>query len=209
MLAQLAGLLVVLTLGLLSPGPDFLLVVKNSLGTTRARALGTVAGIAAGLAVQMLVISVGFAAAPARVLRGVQFGGATFLAWVGWRALRAAPDGPAPDRTEDGRAGACTGFVEGLLCNLTNPKAFLFFVSLFAQVLRPGVGVAAVWRIILPAAVVAHGTVAWTLVSLAVQSPPVERRIERAQHWLPRAFGGILIALAALIAWEAWSGGPR
>jgi threonine/homoserine/homoserine lactone efflux protein len=69
--------------------------------------------------------------------------------------------------------------------------------------------VAAVWRIILPAAVVAHGTVAWTLVSLAVQSPPVERRIERAQHWLPRAFGGILIALAALIAWEAWSGGPR
>jgi threonine/homoserine/homoserine lactone efflux protein len=207
MLPQLTGLLVVLTLGLLSPGPDFLLVVKNSLGSARARARGTVAGIAVGLAVQMLVISVGFAAAPAPVLRGVQFAGAAFLAWVGLRALLAAPAGTAAEGALANRPGARTGFIEGLLCNLTNPKAFLFFVSLFAQVLRPGVP--AGWRMVLPVAVVVHGALCWTLVSLAVQSPPVERRIERAQHWLPRAFGGILVALAVYVAWEAWHGGPR
>ena len=49
-LAPLAGLFGVLTLGLLSPGPDFLLILRNSLGPTAARGLGTVAGIGLGLA---------------------------------------------------------------------------------------------------------------------------------------------------------------
>ncbi len=199
-IANLAALLVVLTLGLLSPGPDFLLVVKNSVGTTRAYALGTVAGIATGLAVQMVVISLGFVAAPPPVLLGVRLAGAVFLAYLGLRALLA---GPAPDGARAAarsRPGARTGYAEGLLCNLTNPKAFLFFVSVFAGVLRPDSGTA--WRMIVPVAVVIHGATAWSLVVAAVRSPPVARRLDRAQHWLRRAFGAVLIGFAGVVLWE-------
>jgi threonine/homoserine/homoserine lactone efflux protein len=204
MLVELAWLLGVLTLGLLSPGPDFFLVVKNSLGGSRARAFGTVAGIALGLAAQVLVISLGFAAAPPLLLRVVQVAGALFLAYVGLRALAARGLG-SPEPVPGGMAAdARGGFVEGLLCNLTNPKAFLFFVSLFAQVLRPETP--RVWRFILPVAIVVHGAVAWSLVVLAVQSPPVARRLQRAQRWLPRAFGLALILLAAWVAWQVWRG---
>jgi threonine efflux protein len=202
MLVNLAWLLVVLTLGLLSPGPDFLLIVKNSVGTPRAYAFGTVAGIAAGLAAQMLVISLGFVAAPPAVLHGVQLAGAAYLAYLGVRALVAAP-GPGPDAAGTGpRPGAGSGFLQGLLCNLTNPKAFLFFVSVFSQALRPETG--RLWRVVLPTAVVLHGAVAWSLVVAALQSPPVARRLARAQRWLPRAFGAALLLLAGAVLVEFW-----
>lgn len=204
MLVNLAWLLVVLTLGLLSPGPDFLLIVKNSVGTPRSYALGTVAGIALGLAVQMVVISLGFVAAPPGVLRAVQFAGAAFLAYLGVRALGAAP-GRGADATDGAPSlRARSGFLQGLLCNVTNPKAFLFFVSVFAQALRPDTP--HLWRIVLPAAVVLHGALAWSLVVAALQSPPVARRLERAQRWLPRAFGAALIVLAGAVVAEAWRG---
>jgi threonine/homoserine/homoserine lactone efflux protein len=205
MLTHLAWILGVLTLGLLSPGPDFFLVVKNSLGGSRARALGTVAGIAVGLAVQGAVIALGFVAAPPALLRTVQLAGAVFLGYLGVRAFFAAaehpPEAGAPVTTA---LGARSGFIQGLLCNLTNPKAFLFFVSLYAQIVRPGA--ATLWRIGLPALIVGHALVAWSLVVFAVQSPPVERRLLRAQHWLPRAFGCALLALAAWTGWQVWRG---
>ena len=201
MIVNLAWLLVVLTLGLLSPGPDFMLIVKNSVGTPRSFAFGTVAGIAAGLAVQMLVISFGFVTAPPPVLRVVQIAGAGFLAYLGLRALFAA-SGPAGAPAASLRAGARGGFLQGLLCNLTNPKAFLFFVSLFAQTLRPDTRL--LWRIALPAAVVLHGAAAWSLVVAGLQSAPIARRLERAQRWLPRVFGAVLLVLAAVVLVEVW-----
>ena len=201
MIVNLAWLLVVLTLGLLSPGPDFMLIVKNSVGTPRSFAFGTVAGIAAGLAVQMLVISFGFVTAPPPVLRVVQIAGAGFLAYLGLRALFAA-SGSAGAPAASLRAGARGGFLQGLLCNLTNPKAFLFFVSLFAQTLRPDTRL--LWRIALPAAVVLHGAAAWSLVVAGLQSAPIARRLERAQRWLPRVFGAVLLVLAAVVLVEVW-----
>lgn len=203
MLASLAGLLVVLTLALLSPGPDFLLIVKNSAGTARGYAFGTVAGITTGLAIQMLVISLGLVAAPPAVLRGVQLAGAGFLALIGLRALLARTQPPATSAAVR-RPGARTGYAEGITGNLTNPKAFLFFVSLFAQTIRPDTP--AFWRILLPVAVVLHGAVAWSLVVTAVRSPPVARRIIRAQRWLPRAFGVVLILVAVAVLAGGWRG---
>ena len=203
MLLEFTWLLGVLTLGLLSPGPDFLLVVTNSLGGSRRRAFGTVAGIAAGLAAQMLVLSLGFAAAPPAALRAVQLGGAGFLAWLGGRALLASP-GPPAALSPATPLGARSGFTDGLLCNLTNPKAFLFFVGLFAQAVRADSPLG--WRVVVPVIVVLHGAVMWTLLVIALQSPPVISRLVRAQRWLPRAFGAALLALAAWVAWGAVRG---
>lgn len=200
MLVDLLSLFTVLTLGLLTPGPDFLLVLQNSVGGSRVRAFATVAGIVAGLMVQMTAIAIGFTAVTPGVLRGVQLGGAVFLAWVGARSMLVAR-GPASAAATAMSAGP-GAFLEGLTCNLTNPKAFLFFVSLFAQAVQPGG--ASTWRDSLPILFVAHGAMAWTCVVLALQSPPVARRLRRAQTWLPRAFGVVLLAFAAWVAWQAW-----
>jgi threonine/homoserine/homoserine lactone efflux protein len=209
MLIQLTWLLGVLTLGLLSPGPDFFLVVKNSLGGSRRRAFGTAIGIAAGLVIQMGLISLGFAVLPRGVLTGVQIAGAMFLAYVGSRALFARADDSASEalRQAPSAPGGRRGFVEGFLCNVTNPKVFLFFVSVFAQVVKPGSSPS--WRVLLPVVVSLHGLVCWSLIVMALQSPPVAARLARAQRWLPRVFGAALLLFAGWMAWEvvvAWRG---
>lgn len=200
MIATLAGLLGVLTLGLLSPGPDFLLILRNSIGPTSARGLGTAYGITLGLAVQMLAIALGFAALPPRAQHLIQLAGAAYLAWLGLRALLARADSPAVETGRGPDSGARSGFRDGLVCNLTNPKAFLFFVGLFAQVVPPDASLG--WRIGLPAMIVVHGAVMWTLIVLALRSPPVAARLRRAQHWLPHAFGLLLLLLAGWLVWE-------
>ena len=203
MIVDLLSLLVVLTLGLLTPGPDFLLVLKNSVGGSRVRAFATVAGIAAGLLVQLMTITLGFTVVTPAALRAVQLGGAAFLAWVGVRTLLSArkTETPGVDAGTPVVAGRAA-FLEGLGCNLTNPKAFLFYVSVLAQLLQPGIS--PVGRIAIPLLLVVHAAIAWSLVVLALQSPPVAHRLAHAQRWLPRAFGGALLALAAWVAWQAW-----
>lgn len=197
MLLDLAWLIGVLTLGLLSPGPDFLLLVKNSVGGNRARALGTALGISSGLAVHMTIISLGFAALDAQKLRVVQFIGVALLAWIGLRALLA----PRRDAESPPTARAARGaFLQGLVCNATNPKALAFFVGVFAQVIPPGASLG--WRIALPVIIVVHGVLCWTLIVAALQSPLVSRRLERVQHGLPRVFGAVLVVLAVVLLVE-------
>ena len=206
MVTTFAALLGVLTLGLLSPGPDFLLILRNSLGHTARRGLGTAAGIALGLAVQVAAISLGFAALPAPAMRALQLAGAAYLAYLGLRALLARPaSATSPSHNSVIRPYhenvqlARGGFTDGLVCNLTNPKAFLFFVGLFAQVLPPGTPLG--WRVALPVLIVIHGATMWTLIVLALRAPLVAAQLTRAQHWLPRAFGLALLALADWLAW--------
>jgi threonine/homoserine/homoserine lactone efflux protein len=165
---------------------------------SRIQGLATAGGIVTGLGVHTSLIAFGIGAVPAEAMRAVSAFGACFLAWLGIRALvtraSVAIEGAPVDRARAVRFG----FVEGLVCNLTNPKAFLFFVSVFAQLipagLRPG------WRVVLPIIVVVHGAVMWGLMVFALQSRPVAHRLARMQRWLPRAFGAALLVFAALVA---------
>lgn len=222
MYPQLATLLGILTVGLLSPGPDFFLIVKNSMSGSRARAFGTAWGIAGGLTVQVLALMLGLAMAPSIVLRIIQMAGAVFLAWVGLRAVlaRGGTEGEAEPGQECGAAEimsrkgprkkrnqgqAATGFMEGFLCNVTNVKVFVFFVSLFSQFIRPDSDLG--WKVLMPMVVVVHGVLMWCLITWALLFPPVARLLAKTQRWLPRAFGFVLIAFALFVVWESLRGG--
>jgi len=211
--SQLTALLGIITVGLLSPGPDFFLIVKNSMSGSRARAFATGYGIAAGLTVQVLALSLGLAVAPPLVLRCIQMAGALVLAWIGFKALLSRP----PPKSETAAAAAETtvtrkrergqaamGFMEGFLCNVTNVKVFVFFVSLFSQFIRPDSSLG--WHVLVPVILVIHGAVMWTLVNWALMFPPVARQLARMQQWLPRVFGVILIAFAIFVAYESLAG---
>lgn len=213
MYTQLATLLGILTAGLISPGPDFFLIVKNSMSGSRSRAFATGWGIAAGLCIQVLALSLGLAVAPPLVMRIVQLAGAAFLAWVGLRALFAKTEADAAKTEAElaqrrarvrERGQAAAGFMEGFLCNATNVKVFIFFTSIFSQFMPAGSP--AGWRVLMPAVVVLHGLVMWMLITWALLFPPVARQLARVQRWLPRVFGVILTGFAVFVAWESLRG---
>ena len=200
---DLASLLVILTVGLLTPGPDMMIVLKNSLGG-RARGFYTVVGIATGLGIQTTALAIAFtllAGYTASILVVLRWAGACFLVYVGARALLAkAPSGGPPDpAAESGRMRAA--FLEGLLCNLTNPKAFLFFTAVFSQLINPGTP--RWFSVALPVIVTAHCAICWTAISTLVQTRHIAGRLQRSQGVIVRVFGALLVMFGlGLVIWR-------
>jgi RhtB (resistance to homoserine/threonine) family protein len=188
-------------LAVASPGPDFAIVLRQSLRHGRTAALWTSLGIGCGLSVHIAYSLLGlglFLQNSATALTIVKWLGAAYLAWVGVQALGARPrdgdvnlTGGAPAPT--GRAAWTTGF----LVNLLNPKAALFFLSLFPLVVSPttpkwvqaGYGV---WMTVM--------TVAWfAFVAMVFTREEVRRAFLRHGHWIDRVLGVVFLGFAVTL----------
>lgn len=188
-----------------SPGPDFAIVLRQSVAHGRRAALWTSVGIGAGIAVHVVYSLLGLGL----LIRGspgwfeaVKFGGAAYIAWLGVQSLRAKPRDQVAgiEAAERGgnKAGERGAFTTGFLTNALNPKATLFFISLFAMIVSPhtpklvqaGYGA---WMIV--------ATAAWfSFVSVIFTHEPVRVRFLRHGHWIDRALGVVFLGFAASLA---------
>jgi threonine/homoserine/homoserine lactone efflux protein len=92
----------------------------------------------------------------------------------------------------------------GFLTNALNPKATLFFVSLFSVVISPGTPIAlqAGYGIYM-----ALATGLWfAMVAVFFTLPRVRRGFNRFGHWLDRLMGGVLLLLAGQLLLSTVSG---
>jgi threonine/homoserine/homoserine lactone efflux protein len=116
-----------------TPGPDTALTIRNTLLGGRGNGLRTAQGVAVGQALWTVAASAGIAALVAAsqpVFTAVRIAGAAYLIWLGLQALAAAVRGR---RHEERPRGSASGFRQGLLSNLANPKMAVFFTSLLPQ----------------------------------------------------------------------------
>ena len=201
---DLVSLLVILSVGLITPGPDMMIVLKNSLGG-RARGLATVAGITVGLGLQTALLAAAFTLLAAQkevISEWLRWAGACVLLYIGGRALFSR-SAAKPLQTSGKASGVSrSAFTEGLACNLTNPKAFLFFTGVFSQLIGPD---SPHWMsFVLPALVTVHGAVCWTVISTLVQTRHIAGRLARAQSVLVRVFGALLVLFGlGLVFWRS------
>jgi len=124
------------TLGVISPGPNFLLVSSTAMQQSRRTGVAAGLGITAGsLTWSVLTISgIGLIIAQVPVLaQALRWLGAAYLIWLGgkmvWNA--GAPMRPAAPETGDAWASARKGW----LVNMTNPKSFAYFASVYGVML--------------------------------------------------------------------------
>ncbi|GII75149.1 lysine transporter LysE [Sphaerisporangium rufum] len=128
----------VVLLGAMSPGPDFAVVVRRSALSGRHRGMAAAVGVAAGVFVWAAAAATGVAAlvaASAFAFTAVKIVGAAYLFYLGIRSLHAATRRrqAAPEPTGGSGDGGWAAFREGLLCNVLNPKAAVFFLALMPQ----------------------------------------------------------------------------
>jgi RhtB (resistance to homoserine/threonine) family protein len=187
-------------LAVASPGPDFTIVLKQSLVHGRRVAICTSLGIGTAILLHVgySLLGLGFLIRSSEAwFNGVKYAGAAYLAWMGVQALRAKPRKlePALVALESGRSKA---FGLGFLTNALNPKATLFFISLFAlgvspqtpKLIQAGYGL---WM--------ASATAGWfCLVSTLFTRPEVRNKFLRYGHWIDRALGIVFLAFAASLA---------
>lgn len=226
MIAALLAFAAAATLLIVAPGPDSMLVMRNTLRSCRRAGWITAGGTVSGL----LVWAVGAALGLTELLRVsrlgfdiVRFVGAAYLIWLGLSSLRlvrrkhgrrghagpaiaapAEPSGPgAADAAADPvPAGWGAVYLNGLLSNLFNPKIGVFFVA-FLPGFIPARAPATLFTLGLGLWFMAE-TGAW----LAILAWTVARgadwlRRSSVQRWLERATGVVLIGFGVRLATEA------
>lgn len=191
-------------LGVSSPGPDFAVIVRQTLAHGRGIGVATALGIGSGILFHVSWGMFGLGWAVERfpeLLDGLRYGGAAVLLWVGLKALRSQPmlarsgelapaAAPAPS--------AARAYGLGLATNLLNAKAFLFFVALCSSVVTAGTP--ALLRVVLGLWMVMATAAYFSFVAWTVGHPAVRRRLLAHAHRIDRAMGALLIGLALAIA---------
>ncbi|AJE16428.1 MULTISPECIES: LysE family translocator [Stutzerimonas] len=190
-------------LAVASPGPDFAVVVRESVTQGQRAGLWTALGVGSGIFVHIAysLLGIGLIVSQSILLFNLfKWLAAGYLVYLGWKALRARPQleaatltaGPVPTRR------ARQAFTVGFVTNGLNPKATLFFLSLFTVVISHDtpLAVQAGYGLYLACAT----TLWFCLVAWLFSRDRVRAGFARMGHWFDRVTGAVLIALGARLA---------
>lgn len=123
------------TLGMLSPGPDFFLIIKNASRYQRSAALMTAMGVVSAVALHMTYCVAGLAVLITTtpwLFNILKYAGAAYLIWIGFKSLMPnAGQQLDLNNTQHEIVTFKKAFMQGFLCNVLNPKATLFFLAVF------------------------------------------------------------------------------
>ena len=131
------GFLVASILIAVTPGPGAVISMSTGMRHGYWAALTAILGLQAAILVHLLIVALGLGAvlaASETAFQLVKFLGAAYLVWLGfqkWRALPVPVDTNAPAVRRRGL------FLQGVLVNLTNPKAIIFIAALVPQFVNP------------------------------------------------------------------------
>lgn len=205
----------------MSPGPAFIIAVRTALSghvkTTIALAAGLATGVCAHVTVALAGMSLLITQSPF-LYKIVQYIGAAYLIYIGVQALWAAykvwrekrvstdedrpieaalSDQPAPKTAQS----LWQSYRRGLLTNLLNPKALVFFTAVLSQFITPDMSIGMKFL---------YGVIS-TLVELlwfsgvgiVLSRPKVRAAFLKIVHWVDGVFGGLIVGLGIKLASSA------
>ena len=183
-----------------SPGPNVLVVIRTAIAESRRAGLFCAAGVATGgaiwaggaaLGLGLVIANLPIAYDALRVLGGL------YLLYLGVRTARSVAGWEAPPGVQP-RASGRRAWRRGLLTNLSNPKAAVFFTSVFATLLPADSSLAL--RIAAVAVIVVDALLWHALLAVVLSSPPAQARYLRARPWIDRVAGVVMIAFGLRLA---------
>lgn len=185
---------------LLSPGPDFFLLVGYAARYRMRGSAGLCVGIAFGngLYVLLAIIGWGILRQLPLLFTVIELLGALYLLWIGSLLVRSRPQ----TLTGTDAQSTCPGFGKQLLLglgsSLPNPKNALFYLALMTALLGPSVTLlqqtmSGIWM--------TSVVLCWDLlIVMFIGLPQIQRRLSRGILWVERIAGGVLIIFGCAIA---------
>ncbi|CAI0717428.1 LysE family transporter [Serratia quinivorans] len=200
-MTELIAVVTITLLAVISPGPDFAMVSRNSLLLSRRAGVLTACGIGGGVLIHVSYTLIGVGVLIQQslwlftMLKAI---GAAYLIYLGVSMLRNAGASAAASSTTPAAVSDFAALKTGFLTNVLNPKTTIFIVSLFMQVVNPQtpLGVQIGYGLFIA---LAH--ILWfSAVALLFSAPGINARLLRLRKGIDRAFGGLLITFGALLA---------
>jgi RhtB (resistance to homoserine/threonine) family protein len=204
-LNQFLTLAVIGFLGAMSPGPDFVIVTQHSLQQGKKSGLYTALGISLGCLVHVsyCVIGIGVIVANSVIAFNViKYLGAAYLIFLGIKVLISRTEDPllqkGATRSPRKILSSWGALKRGFLVNILNPKATLFFLSVFSQVISSQT----------PQAIQALYGLELSLISFIwfgslaciLTHDSLKTKLTSAQKYLDKMLGGFLVALGLKVA---------
>jgi threonine/homoserine/homoserine lactone efflux protein len=194
-------------LAVASPGPDFAIILKQSIRYDRRTAIFTSFGIATGILLHVTYSLVGIGliiASDERLFTALKYIAASYFCYIAWHGLIAKkPDNKSEIQVEksevenDQAPSTKRAFITGFLVNGLNVKATLFFVSLFSVVIEPHTPfvIKLSYGLYMTLA-----TAAWfVFLSYLLTHHRVRYFLQIKGYLLDRVMGGVLLLLAVQI----------
>jgi threonine/homoserine/homoserine lactone efflux protein len=133
-MSELLILASITLLAAISPGPDMIVVLKNAM---RSSKLGYMTALGVGLAILIhvayCIAGVGLIISQSIILFSViKTLGAIYLLYIAYQLFRAKRESIGDIKTTN-NTSLLSAFREGFVTNALNPKATLFFLSVFTQ----------------------------------------------------------------------------
>jgi RhtB (resistance to homoserine/threonine) family protein len=189
-------------LAVISPGPDFVITVKNSIRYSRRSGIYTSLGIGLGLCIHLsyCAAGIGFIISKSIILFSIiKFLGAGYLIYIGISSILSK--GQKPEITEEKTGDDLTrwqAFRTGFFTNVLNPKVTLFILSLFTLVIGPATPA---YVILIISIIIILTAITWfTIVSIFFTQISVQRVFYKFENTINRFLGGLLVLLGIKIA---------
>ncbi len=197
----LAGIAAIHWAALISPGPNFLLITQVSSAESRRAGLCTALGISTGSVIWATIAILGVSVIFSRfvwVYNGMKLLGGVYLVYLGIRAWVGAARPVSPVQTMHTAPEYWPALRLGVLTNITNPKTTVFYGSIFATMLAPGLPhwvKAAAFGVIVADSLIWHCALA-----LVFSTGRAQRAYQRAKRWVDRITGTVMTAFGTRLA---------
>ncbi|HOV03457.1 MAG TPA: LysE family transporter [Kaistiaceae bacterium] len=182
-----------------APGPNLLAVAAASLGSGRPAGIAVSLGVATGTFGWALATVLGFTlvfAARPELIDVLRLAGGAYLVFLGARAIRAGlRNGAAAPAPQAIRADLGQCYLRGLGVVATNPKALLFWTSVAALVVTPGMGIAV--AVLFAAVSMLISTTVYSVYAFVFSLPRLRARYRDFAARLEIAFGALFCLFGA------------
>jgi len=182
-----------------SPGPDFALITRQSLRYNRKIAIWTSLGIGVGilfhslLAITGLVLLITSNELFSIILKTV---GSLYLLYLGINSILGSNKGKNVGVDENESLEKFNGFFTGLITNITNVKAILFFITVFSVIIDSGNNL----YLVLYGVYMALATFLWfAFISYVLTSHVFKEKFSSFLGTFEKVIGFILILLSLQI----------
>lgn len=193
----------------IAPGPDFIMIVRNSLCFSRKAGIFTALGLGISIMVHVSYTLLGLSAIISQSIllyNCIKWVGSAYLIYIGFKAISSKGLSQKSFKASMDESKKCSqktmsnkqAFISGLLTNLLNPKAALFFLAVFSQVIVPDTPM--FWKLLSGVSASIIISLWFSCVAFFLTGNKIRALFLKFSKWIDRACGVALIALGIKMA---------
>lgn len=201
MIDQILVILGITLLVMISPGPDMVIVMRNTIVGGRIGGMQSSLGVLAGNMVHITYCAIGIGWLISESILAfniLKYAGAAYLIYIGVMSFRSRDMVLSTEDAGLQKNAGRSWFLQGFLNNILNPKGTLFYLGVFTMVITPETSTATTLLLVL--IMMSISALFWLFFVFTLDSTIVRNVLERGQKIVNRVFGGLLIFLGIRVA---------